>query len=84
MEGGKREWPNTCRVSECGEPAKGGAHVHVKGKCKCVFIIPMCEQHNTAHNRNWLPVKKGTILVRVDEGDTSGPSGTCYSNKKCR
>jgi hypothetical protein len=81
----EREWPNTCRIGCCEIPAKGGAHVHIEGKgnCTCVYIVPMCEKHNTAQNKDWLPVKKGTIVVRVDQGDTRGPAGTCYSTK-CR
>ena len=83
----EREWPNTCRIGGCGEPAKGGAHVHKEGECDCVFIVPMCEQHNTPHNNDWLPVKKDTFLVPVDQGDTKGPAGVCYrknGRKSCR
>ena len=79
----EREWPNTCRIGGCTEPAKGGAHVHKEGECSCVFIVPMCEIHNTPHKNDWLPVKKGTFLVPVDQGDTKGPAGICY-RKKCR
>ena len=73
----EREWPSICRVSYCTEPAKGGAHVEIEGQFG-VFIVPMCEQHNNSENRDWLSVKKGTIAVPVDEGDTTGPPGPCY------
>ena len=81
MDGYHREWPETCRVSFCSQPAKGGAHVDVEWK-RGVFIVPMCEHHNTAQNHDWLPVKKGTTVVRVDQEDTSGPAETCFCKKR--
>ena len=55
----------------------GGAHKEIEGQFG-VFIVPMCEQHNNSENRDWLSVKKGTIAVPLDEGDTTGPPGPCY------
>ena len=78
----EREWPEKCRISFCSEPAKGGAHVNVEWKCGSVFIVPMCEKHNTPQNHDWLSVKKGTIVLRVDQEDTSGPAGICYCKKR--
>ena len=76
----EREWPRTCRIRECGEPAHGGAHVHVDGE-EGVFIVPMCQEHNTPQEDDWLPVKPRTVVVRVKDGDTSGPQGICYCKK---
>ena len=78
----QREWPRTCRIRNCTEPAHGGAHVHATYSREGVFILPMCQKHNTPQNYDWLPVKKGTIVVPVKEGDTSGPQGICYCKKR--
>ena len=81
IHNGEREWPKTCRIGHCAEPAQGGAHVNIDGKCG-IFIVPMCQQHNTPQNQEWMPVKKRTIVVPVDQEDTSGPSGICYCKRR--
>ena len=74
----RRNWPSTCRVYGCRNPAVGGGHVNVYGDSSQVYIIPMCNVCNTPHNRSWMNVNAGTEAVIVEQDDTRGPQGTCY------
>ena len=63
------QWPYNCYIMDCMERADGGGHVHVEGQRRnAVYIVPMCDRtHNTAKNKEWLPVKQGTkaMLIKV-------------------
>lgn len=78
----KRKWPDICRIKGCCESARSGAHVEIEGDCPCVYIVPMCDKHNTPHIKDWLQVKGKTILVKIESEDSKGPAGVCYE-KKC-
>ena len=74
------KWPDECRISGCTNKAAHGAHVHIKGCHGVVFIIPMYAGHNNPKKVLPMIVKANTTAVRVDEEDTHGPQGTCFSN----
>ena len=65
-----RKWPKECRILQCNEKAKVGAHVYVKGLPNQNFILPTCQGCNRdpeqEYGEGWVYANDEALVVRIE------------------